>query len=309
MTRKRITVILAAIFYISAVGAQDYARHRVYINYGAGYANSMYHKVNQSFIYNNYTLNQAMEIKYACFFAPKWGVGLGAGISQYTAKNALNIAGVIPRYNDPAYDPTGQRYYDLRYKTDNLTEQQRIWALETPVQFYFEHRTANGKRGILASLGAKGYFPVLKAQSTYRQSDGTLTISGYDAFTNTLYSDPPHFGKQNVPATPATVKLRYSVDAIADFGGLFRLSNFCNLYIGVYGSYSFMDILPKTADKKDFITPEHNNLYTVNALPATNFLGEYNNYIQDNHLSWNKTDEKWNRWQICIKIGIHFKMK
>jgi len=309
MTRKRITIILAAIFYISAAGAQDYARHRVYVNYGAAYANSMYNKVNQSFIYENYTYSQAVEIKYACFFAPEWGVGFGAGMSQFAAKNTLNIEGVIPHYNDPAFDPTGQRFYDLHYKTDNLTEQQRVWALETPVQFYFEHRTTNGKRGIHASLGAKGYLPVIQAQSKYLQDDGTLTIAGYDAFTDTRYTEPPHFGKQDVSATPATTKLRYSIDAIADLGGLFRLSNVCDLYIGVYGSYGLMDILPNAADKKDFITPEPNNLFFVNPLLSSNILGEYNSYIQDNHLSWKKTDGQWNRWQAGIKIGIHFKMK
>ena len=309
MNQKRITVILAVMLYISAVGAQDYAPHRIYVNYGAGYANSMYDKVNQSFIHTNYSLSQAIEVKYAYFFAPKWGVGLGAGVSQFAAKNKLNIEGVIPQYNDPTFDPTGQQRYDLHYKADNLTEQQQIWALETPLQFYFEHRSADGKRGLLASLGAKGYFPVISAQSKYPQSDGTLTITGYDAFTNTLYANPPHFGRQDVPTTPATVKLRYSVDAIADIGGLFRLSGMCDLYIGAFGSYGFMDVLPKSADKKAVITPEHNSLFTLNALPATNFLGEYNNYIQENHINWKKAGEQWNRWQAGIKIGVHFNIR
>ena len=177
MNQKRTSVILVAMFYILAVCAQDYAPHRVYINYGAGYAGSMYNKVNQSFIHTNYTLGQTVEVKYACFFAPKWGVGLGAGVSQYAAKNTLNIAGVIPHYNDPTFDPTGQRYYDLHYQTD----------------------------------------------------------------------------------------------------------------------------------KKAVITPEHNSLYTVNALPATNFLSQYNHYIQENHINWKKASEKWNQWYVGVKIGIHFK--
>ena len=282
MYRKRITIILAAVFYISAAGAQDYARHRVYINYGMGYANSMYDKIDRSFIYGNYAYNQAIEVKYAYFFAPRWGVGLGAGVSQYAAKNTLNIEGVIPHYNDPTFDPSGQRYYDLHYQTDNLVEQQRIWALEMPIQGYFQNHIANSKWDVIASLGFKGYFPFISAQSKYPQGDGTLTISGYEAFTNTWYADPPHFGKQNVPATPATAKLSYSMDVIADIGGLFRFSDKYDLYIGAFGGFGLMDVLPKASGKKGVIIPVHNNLFSLNALSASNFLSEYNNYVQEN---------------------------
>ena len=82
-----------------------------------------------------------------------------------------------------------------------------------------------------------------------------------------------------------------------------------DLYIGIYGGYGFMDILPKAADKKAVIAPEHNNLYTLNALLASNFLSEYNNYIQDNNLDWEKANEQWNRWYAGVKIGIHFKVR
>ena len=306
--KKRITVILAAIFYISAVSAQDYARHRVDVNYGAGFAGSIYDKTDESYIYAAYSLGSVLELKYAYFFAPKWGVSIGTGISFFTAKGVLNMDGVIPHYNDPAFDPSGQQYYDLHYKADNLSERQRIWALETPLQFHFEHRFAGNRQGIYAGLGAKGYFP-FAAQSTFPQDNGTLTLTGYEAFTDTRYTEPPYFGRQDVRKTPATTKLQYSIDAIADFGGLFRISDACDLFVGVYGSYGLMDVLPKTGDKKDFITPEHNSLFYVNSLLSSNIFGKYNNYIQDNHLSRKKTDEKWNRLQAGIKIGIHFKMK
>jgi len=308
MNRKRITVILAAIFYISAVCAQDFAHHRIYFHYGMGYANSMYDKIDNSFIHQNYALGSVVEFKYACFFTPKWGVGLGIGLSQFAAKGTLNIEGVIPRYNDPAYDSSGQRYYDLRYQTDNLTEKQRIWALEIPLQIHYEHHLT-GQHGLFAGLGIKGSLPVISAQSRFPQSEGTLTISGYDAFTNTLYTDPPHFGTQHVRTTPATLKLRSSVDIIGDVGWIFGICPAFDLYAGVYGSYGFIDILPKAGDKKDFITPDHNSRVAVNSLLASNFLSEYNQYIKDNQLNWKTAGEKWNRLTIGIKIGIHFKIR
>ena len=323
---KAIAISVAALFCISIAYSQEaakssrekevmtdqspksYDRHRIIVYYGMGYANNIYDKADKSFMYSNYSLSSSVELKYAYFFAPEWGVSLGAGVSCFAAEGVLNVEGVIPHYNDPAFDPSGKRYYDLHYKTDNLVEQQRVWALEVPLQFHFEH-LFNGKNGIFASIGPKGYFPLISAQSTFPQGKGTLTTSGYEAYTNTWYSDPPHFGIQDARSTPATVKLRYSVDALGEFGGIFRLSNGCDLYTGIYGGYSFMDVLPKAADKKDIITPGHNDVFVVNSLLASDVLGEYNAYIKNNHLDWKTADEKWNRWQVGIKIGIHFKIK
>ena len=279
--------------------------HRIFVYYGIGYANNIYDRINNLFIHRNYSLSSAIEAKYAYFFTPKWGISLGAGLSYYVAKGTLNIEGIIPHYADPDFDLDNQgRYYDLHYKANDLTEKQQIWALEVPLQAHFEH-FFNHKYGIFASLGAKGYFPVISARSVF--SKGELTTAGYESFTNTWYTDAPHFGKQNTGATPAKVSLRWTVDAIADFGGTLRLSPACDLYLGVYGSYGFMDVLPKTASKKDFISPEHNRLFAVNSLLSSNFFNEYNKYVNDNNLAWKTVDEKWKRWQVGLKVGIHIK--
>jgi hypothetical protein len=257
---------------------KDYAQHRLHFYYGIGYANDIYTRINNEFIHNGFSCSQSLEARYAYFFARKWGLSFGAGVSQFLGKGTLNIEGMIPHYNDPAFDPSGQSYYDLYYKTNNLVEQQRIWALEVPLQFHFEHR--KGRRpGISVSLGARGYFPIISAQSIFPQEKGSLMTAGYEGFTNTWYTDPPHFGKQETRLTPSIVKLRPSVDITADLGMIFRLCCAYDLYLGVYGSYGFLDILPKDADKKDIITSEQVNPYTVNSLLGSNLLSEYNNYI------------------------------
>jgi len=305
--RKATAIIVAALLCISGTYAQhdseNYTRHRLYLNYGMGYANTIFDKIDPSFINADYSLSSSLELRYAFFFAPKWGISLGAGVSDFSAKATLNMEGVIPHYNDPSFDPSGHQYYDLYYKTENLKEKQQIRALEIPLQFHFENRPANGKIGLFAGLGAKAYLPIITAQSVFSQADGTLTVTGYESFTDTWFTDAPHFGRQDVRTTPATVKLNYSVDAIADFGGLFRLSDACDLYAGIHAGYGLMDILPKQADKKDVITPERSNLFVINSLLATNMLAEYNKS------NLQKVDEKWNRWQAGIKIGIHFKIR
>jgi len=308
---RRIGILSTVVFYLSVASAQetqDYMQHRIMVAYGMGYANSIYNKTDEAFMHTNYSVSSAVEVRYAYFFRRNWGVSMGAGLSYFNAKGTLNMEGVIPHYADPAFDPSGKRYYDLRYKANNLAERQRIWALEMPLQFHFERRNASGKRGVFAGLGVKGFFPVISTESAFQQGSGTLTLTGYEAFTDALYTDPPHFGLQEVRKTPATTKLRCSVDAIADFGGLFRVSDIFELYVGAYGSYGFMDVLPKVADKKDFITPEYNNLFFVNSLLSSNILSEYNKSVQDNHLNWKTANEKWHRWQAGIKIGMHFKL-
>ena len=285
---------------------KSYAQHRFHLYYGMGYANDMYTRINNEFIHNNFSCSQSLEARYAFFFARQWGVSVGAGVSQFFGKGTLNIMGVIPHYNDFGFDPSGQHDYDLHYETHNLVEQQRIWALEVPLQFHFEYR--KGRRpGVSASLGARGYFPIISAQSIFPQDKGVLTTYGYESFTNTVYDDPPHFGKQETRLIPSTVKLRPSVDITADIGMLFRLGCAYDFYLGVYGSYGFMNILPDDADKKDVITSEPVSPYTVNSLLGTNFISEYNHYIENNNLDWKKADEQWKRWQVGMKIGIHIK--
>ena len=283
---------------------KNHAQHRFHLYYGMGYANDIYSRMDNDFIHNGFSCSQFMEARYAWFFARKWGLSFGAGVSHFFAKGTLNIDGMIPDYNDPDFGIG--RYYDLHYKTDNLVERQQIWALKTPLQFHFEHR--KGRRpGISISLGARGYFPIILTQSTFPQDKGYLTTSGYEEFTNTWYTDPPHFGKRETRLTPSAVKLRPSVDITADLGMIFRLCCYADFYLGVYGSYGFLNILPEDADKKNFITPEQGNLYTVNSLLGSNILSDYNKYIDDNKLDWKKADEEWKRWQVGVKVGFHIK--
>ena len=291
----------------SATYTKNYAQHRFHVYYGAGYSNDIYSRINNEFIHNNFSCSHMLEARYAFFFAPKWGLSVGAGVSQFMGKGTLNIKGVIADYYDPAFNPSGQASYDLHYTTSNFVEQQRIWALEVPLQFHFEHRAKARRPGVFASLGAKGYFPLISAKSIFPQDNGSLTTSGYEEFTNTWYTDAPHFGEQNIRLTPSATKLRLSVDALADVGMIFRLGCAWDLYLGVYGSYGFMDILPEAADKIDVITSEPSNPYTLNSLLGSNFLGEYNNYIDKNNSNWEKVSETWNKWQVGIKIGIHLK--
>ena len=310
---KKLIIILTVLFCAANAFSQettesksqsDYAKHRLHIYGSAGYANNIYNRID--FVNTNYSYSAMLEMKYAFFFAPKWGISLGAGVSRYSAKGTLNISNILRGYDDPDFDAIiGEgRKYDLYYKTNNLAEKQQIWALEVPLQFHFEHKV-NKTSGIFASLGATGYFPIISAQSKFPKGDGTLTTRAYEKDFNCWYKEDNHFGDSEVSVVPAKAKMRISVDLVAEFGGIFRISEICDLYIGAYGSYGFLDILPK--EKVKFITPNpaQNNPYVVNSLLASDYLEVYNTQREADDLK--KISEKWNRWQVGGKIGFHIK--
>jgi outer membrane protein OmpA-like peptidoglycan-associated protein len=287
---------------------KDYCPHRINVYLGGSYANNIYNRVKDDFANTNYSFGSILEIKYAYFFTKQWGISIGAGISNYTSKATLNFSGVIPHYNDPDFDPgvyPEERFYDLHYKGRDLREKQVMWALEVPLMVQFEHKF-DSRKGIYAGLGAKFFFPFLT--KSYFTGEGSIYTEGYEEFTDYWYTnldDPFRFGDRVVNTTSAKVKMRPSADITADFGGIFTLSNAVDLYVGIYGSYGFLDILPKSENKTDFIANTAANPQTINSTLASNFLPDYNAYADNQGLK--KVSEKWNLWQAGIKIGIHIK--
>jgi len=315
---KKIIVILAVLFCAanafsqettSSIPKSDYAKHRLHIYGSAGYTNNIYNRVAD--IHANCSYSAMFEMKYAFFFAPKWGVSLGAGVSRFAAKGTLNINNILKNYEDPLFttllspmpDDGKIRDYDLYYKTNNLVEKQEILALEVPLQFHFEHKV-NKTSGIFASLGATGYFPIISAQTKFPKGNGTLETWAYEGFTNCWYRNDNHFGDHTVQVVPAKAKMRISADLVAEFGGIFRISEIADFYLGAYGTYGFLDILPKDKDPFIALNPaDKTTPFVVNSLLKSDYMEVYNNGKDDA----DKVSEKWNRWQVGLKVGFHIK--
>jgi len=285
----------------------DFCPHRINVYIGNSYHNNIYTRVNDAFAKPIYSFGSVVELKYAYFFNEHWGISLGAGLANFHAKARLDLEGVIPHYDDLNFDPGlygAERFYDLHYKATALVEEQNLWAAEVPLQAHFEDKFG-GKNGIYASLGVKGYFP-FAAKSKFT-GEGSLTTWGYEEFMNVEYRDLPNrFGTSTINTETAKAKLRPSVDVIADFGGIIGLYPALDLYVGVYGSYGFLDVLPKTENKIDFITNTPASPTTVNSLLGSKFLNEYKEiYAPANN--WKTVSEKWNMWQVGVKVGFHIK--
>lgn len=278
--------------------------HRINFYLGGSMTNNIFNRINDDLARTNYSLGSVLEAKYAYFFTEKWGLSLGVGVSHYATNATLNNNGVIEGYNDPdfisssSHAPEGTTY-DLHYRSNDIVEKQRIWAVEIPLQAQFEHRFKSNN-GLYAGLGVKAFIPI-DAKSKF-DNEGTITTKGYESYGNVWYQDMPnHFGTTEYSGKTADAKLRFSVDLQFDFGYIINMSRRTDLYLGVYTSVGFMDILPKEENKVDFITNGDHGDLKMNPTMNSNYLSGYNTmYNKD-------VNEKWRLFQVGVKLGLHIK--
>jgi outer membrane protein OmpA-like peptidoglycan-associated protein len=282
--------------------------HHINVHLGEAWTNNIYRRagLNQYFSHSD-----MLDIDYAYFFNEHWGISIGAGINHIGAKAAISKSGVIPDYdvlNDHGFDApvTYNPNYDLYYEANGLKEKQGIWAVEVPLKAHFDWRF-DGRNGIYAALGVQGFFPI-KANNKYT-GEGTITTSGYEALFNQWYTRhyengqikmANHFDEGSYTGRGKNVKMRPSVDIVADFGGIFAISKKVDFYVGTYFKYGFLDILPK--QKTTLIGVNDQGNMEFQGTLGSNILDEA--YAQGNI---KKNQTKWNLMQIGAKVGFHFK--
>lgn len=273
--------------------------HRVWFNLGGGLTNNIYKRVPA--MDQKYSLGAMAEVGYTYFFNENWGIGLGVGIQHIAAKALLDFNGQTEvlqtgyNPNDPA------RTYTMYFKGSDLQEKQSIWAIEVPLTAQYEYRFGNKRNGIYAGLGVKGYFPI-KARTNFSAESGTLTTEGYEDEINVYYGSDltPHFGQTTLTAKSSLTKLRPSVDIHADLGGIIGLSRRTDLYLGVYCSYGFLNILPK--ETTDYLT-QTSVTPTINGFMNSNLISKLNENLKEE----DQMSTKWNLFQIGVKAGFKFK--
>jgi outer membrane protein OmpA-like peptidoglycan-associated protein len=252
-----------------------------------------------------------LDVDYAYFFNEHWGLSLGVGLNRLAAKASISKSGVIPDFDvayDHAFDQpvTYDPNYDLYYDAHGLKEKEVVWAVEVPLKAHFDWRF-DGRNGIYAALGVQGYFPI-KAFNKYK-GEGSVNTMGYEALYNQWYMQhlengeikmENHFPDAAYTGRGKNVKMRPSVDLVADFGGVFALNKVVDFYLGAYCKYGFLNILPK----------EKTSLIGMNDQGEVMFQGTLGSDMldlayQNNEIKKGKT--KWNLLQIGLKAGFHFK--
>jgi len=260
----------------------EFCPHRIWTHIGGGYASNTFKELKD--FSKRLSGFGMLELGYTYFFHKNVGIGIGVGI-HYTGASAKINDNDTKNLYDPKYYQNDR--YDLTYRTKSLKEKQDMWAIEVPLVLQFEKKW--GTNGIYAGIGVKGYFPI---STRIGFSDGTINIEKIhdsqlmkpgDFMTNLkVHMDPKNFKSQSVKP-----KMRCSVDIIADFGGIFGISRSTDIYLGVYGSYGFLNILPKKGINLDKL--EKNDM----VLAA----------VADKYVNTQKT---WNLWQVGVKFGFHF---
>jgi len=257
----------------------DFCPHRILFRFGGGYANYTFKKIPP--FSKQISYSAMAEIGYAFFFHRNVGIGIGVGI---------NHAGIIKRVNDnTSITVKDDNYnagasYDMTYTANKLKQKQTVWAIEVPLTLQFEKKW--GHHGIYAGVGLKGYFPFA---TRIGYTDGVIEIPEiYDPVLNVKYTDLEiHMADQNVKGHSVKPKLRCSLDVLAEFGGVFGISRSTDIYLGLYASYSVLNIYPKDGITLDNIKVDDIRLPQV-----------FDQYV-------NHTD-KWNAFQVGLKLGFHF---
>lgn len=282
--------------------------HHINVHVGEAWTNNIYKRVGITQYYSHSTM---LDVDYAYFFNEHWGLSLGVGLNRLAAKASISKSGVIPDFDvayDHAFDQpvTYDPNYDLYYDAHGLKEKEVVWAVEVPLKAHFDWRF-DGRNGIYAALGVQGYFPI-KAFNKYK-GEGSVNTMGYEALYNQWYMQhlengeikmENHFPDAAYTGRGKNVKMRPSVDLVADFGGVFALNKVVDFYLGAYCKYGFLNILPK----------EKTSLIGMNDQGKVMFQGTLGSDMldlayQNNEIKKGKT--KWNLLQIGLKAGFHFK--
>lgn len=298
------------------VEISTFCPHHINIHFGEAFTNNIYNRVKDLGFNQYYSLSSMLDVDYAYFFNEHWGLGLGVGVNRLGAKAAISKSGIIGDYdvaNDDAFDApvTYDPNYDLYYDARGLREKEVIWAVEVPLKAHFDWRF-DGRNGIYAALGVQGYFP-FKAFNKYT-GEGHITTSGYEALYNQWYEVHPengvnkmenHFGTYTYDGRGKDVKMRCSVDVLADFGGVFQISRIADFYIGAYAKYGFLDILPK--NKTSFLQAGENGIPTFQGTLGSDILDIEKQNRLDNGVKVRNGFNKWNLLQVGLKAGFHIK--
>jgi outer membrane protein OmpA-like peptidoglycan-associated protein len=279
----------------TATAPDFYCPHRIQLYLGVGYSNDIFTK-NKDFpvdFQRKFSYTSMFRVGYAYLWQRKVniGIGIGAGIAytrpqvKYTDHRTVNV-------NDPGYNSdNGEARYDLTYATKDFKVRERIWAIEVPLTMQLEKKFGNQKHGIYFNVGVKGYFPISAKLDFPGENFDYQKI--YDHDLNVTYTDGHpflvHLDDQNLESYHVKTKMRCSIDALGEFGGVFGLSRRTDFYLGVYATYGFLNIYPK-----DGI-----DLSGLDRIEEPRLSQVLDNYVN--------VKDKWNLFQVGLKVGFHFK--
>ena len=226
------TQIILGIALLAAVSLKaQQPGHYLHFNIGGGLNNLSYTLQNGTQKGQfGYTVNGA----YSYFFTPHFGLQTGVGIQSFNGSSILNVS-----TTSPATDTDGDAY-ELGTAYLDWQEKQQTLFVEIPLLAQYRF-TLGQKLRLIASAGAKVSIPV---NTTYKTTAGQIVTTGFYPQWNVDLSEMPQHGfGTNANQYTGSYTLKTAYMAIADIGGLIKLSEKKDLYLGGYFNYGLNNVL------------------------------------------------------------------
>ncbi len=187
---------------------------------------------------NGMSFSLAAEGGY--YFSKMIGISIGAGMSSYSAEQALDSCS----FKFTATD-TDLESYEMRVKGKSITETQKLSFLNIPVRILVKI-PAGEKLGFFIKAGISFDIPMTK---TFEGS-GIFTYDGYYAAYPVLLHDiPVYFPANKSTSSSGTLELKsLSQTIVASGGAFFRVNESIHLSLGVNFCKSLGNISAYTTD-------------------------------------------------------------
>ena len=261
----------------------DRRGHYIQAHIGLGYGSLGYqldgadNRVNGSF-------SALLQLQYAYYFHPNWGVGVGLWFTNYTS--FAHIGGDY-QWKDQT-DTDYELHYDHTASVQNWRERETIHNLGIPVSLQFQMRKEDWKAGIFAALGVAPSFSVSKK---YKVLEGEIDHSGYYPAWDLTLTDMHEFGKKDykdAPQSKGKLSVRPQATFFADLGALIPLTKQIDLLVGGYFNISMNNA--NSSDKADLGWKD--DTFT--------FMNEYQGAYATTLANGSHP------WEAGVKVGIHW---
>ena len=233
-----------------------------------------------------------LSIRYAYFFTPEWGVGVGADFSTYGSRAKLNTT----IQWDGQADTDGE-IYNHRAITHDWQEDQRTYMLSIPITVQYQHRF-NDKVGIFTALGGFVGMPLV---SNYHLVSGSVEHRGlYPQWNLELHGLANHdfyteYIGNDFTKDPHSISFKPIAAGVkVDLGVIVPLTKQLDLFAGVYGSVVCNDIQSGQHELGWQQTAYSD--YRQHA-----FMPEYQGIANSTYTNAVRP------WAVGIKVGVHFR--
>lgn len=249
--KKPFILVLGLLMYV-ALQAQEKGSY-IDLNVGGGFHNLSYNIQNGT---EKGQLGYTLNAGYSYFFTPQWGLHTSLGLQSFNSLSTLNFLQSTPNVVDADGDS-----YTFKANYINWKEKQQVLFVDLPLEIQYKHAIGD-KISLLAGAGGKISMPIL---GNYKSAGGEFVTTGYYPQYNVELSGMPQHGFSTFTnGFSGNLSVKPSFMAIADLGGLYKLTDRLDLYAGVYVNYGLNNILK--ADSKLIYQPDgaYNGLFASN---------------------------------------------